>query len=312
MVGLATTLNRDADAARGGGYITEGTVAWVIKKYRDGDDYRALSAKTEAIYRRWLLEFEAKWGALPCSAITRRVAVKLKEKYAGHPSTQKHAIAVLYNVMEEARYHGQFTGDNPAARRRLKGANRRDRICSPEERRAFLAAARRHPHGKAIRLYFHLCYYTGQRPSDVTQMQWGRYNGDTIELVQEKTGTLLAVPCHRNLRRILAVAKANANSIAILAKPNGKPWTRRKLSDLAMHEVMPDAGIENLQVRDMRRTAVVALALADCNEAQIASITGHSLERTRQILETYLPRNLDLARAAIVKWEQKGRKSLTR
>ena len=307
----ATTLNRDADAARGGGYVVEGTVSWVIAKYRESDGYKKLSTSTETIYRRWLNEFEAQWGGLPCDAITRRVAIKLKEKYAGQPSTQKHATTVLYNVMEEARYWGLIQGDNPAARLRIEGSKKRDRVFSSEERWAFLRAARRHRHGDSLRLYFHLCYYTGQRPGDVTQMRWSRYNGETIELVQQKTGKLVAVPCHRNLQRILAVAKVDVNSIFILARPSGKPWQRRALSQITM-EVLTGAGVADVQVRDLRRTAVVALAEADCTEAQIAAVTGHAIEKTRQILEIYLPRNVEMARAGIAKWERNGRKSLTR
>ncbi|MCP4392938.1 MAG: hypothetical protein GY804_01515 [Alphaproteobacteria bacterium] len=52
---------------------------------------------------------------------------------------------------------------------------------------------------------------------------------------------------------------------------------------------------------DLRRTAVVRLAEAGATEAQIAAVTGHKIETTRQILETYLPRTSDMAEAAITK-----------
>ena len=114
------------------------------------------------------------------------------------------------------------------------------------------------------------------------------------------------------MRRILAAAKRKTNSVFIVSRHDGAQWDRGQLSKLAMHKVMPAAGIEDLQVRDLRRTAVVALAEADCTESQIASVTGHEIEESRQILETYLPRNLNIARAAILKWEQNGTISLTR
>jgi squalene cyclase len=41
------------------------------------------------------------------------------------------------------------------------------------------------------------------------------------------------------------------------------------------------------------------LAEAGCTVPQIAAITGHQLDRTLRILETYLPRNTEMARAAI-------------
>ena len=51
-------------------------------------------------------------------------------------------------------------------------------------------------------------------------------------------------------------------------------------------------------------TAIVLLGEAGCTEAQIAAVSGHSIEKTRQILETYLPRTTKMAEAAIRKWEQ--------
>jgi hypothetical protein len=54
---------------------------------------------------------------------------------------------------------------------------------------------------------------------------------------------------------------------------------------------------------------VVRLAEAGCTDPEIAVITGHSLERTRQILETYLPRTPEMARNAMAKWEQTGDES---
>src|SRR5262249_217872 len=55
------------------------------------------------------------------------------------------------------------------------------------------------------------------------------------------------------------------------------------------------AGIEGAQARDLRRTAMVNMALSGATAPQIASVSGHSIEATARILETYLPRNRALA-----------------
>ena len=51
--------------------------------------------------------------------------------------------------------------------------------------------------------------------------------------------------------------------------------------------------------RDLRRTAMVRMAKAGATVPQIASVSGHSIEATQRILETYLPRNRDLGEIAI-------------
>ncbi len=69
-------------------------------------------------------------------------------------------------------------------------------------------------------------------------------------------------------------------------------------------EVSNAAGVEGLQPRDLRRTACVRLAEAGCNDIQIAAISGHTIDRTRQILETYVVRTEAMGEAAIELWEQ--------
>jgi len=58
-----------------------------------------------------------------------------------------------------------------------------------------------------------------------------------------------------------------------------------------------------LQFLDLRRSAVVHLAEADCTIPQISAIPGHQLDQTTRILETYLPRTAPMAKAAIHKLE---------
>jgi integrase len=79
------------------------------------------------------------------------------------------------------------------------------------------------------------------------------------------------------------------------------------------------AGIRGLTFHDLRGTAVVTLARAECNEVQIYSITGHKPGDVRAILTAhYLPRDAKVARDAIAKLneykktrgDQKGDKNL--
>ena len=65
------------------------------------------------------------------------------------------------------------------------------------------------------------------------------------------------------------------------------------------------AGLDHLQARDLRRTAVVNMARAGATVPEIAANTGHSIHRTQYILENYLPRDAQMARAGIVKLERK-------
>ena len=89
----------------------------------------------------------------------------------------------------------------------------------------------------------------------------------------------------------------------ILASTDKRPWTPDGFR-ASWGKACKKAGIDGLTFNDLRGTAVTRLALVGCTEAQIASITGHSLRDVRSILDAhYLHRDIELARNAITKLE---------
>ena len=128
--------------------------------------------------------------------------------------------------------------------------------------------------------------------------------GDTIKLRQQKTGKLVEVPCHSELRAVLEAAKAERAGVHIVARANGTPVRRAWLTD--KFKILREAcGLERLLGRDLRRTAMCLMAEAGASETGIAAVSGHSIEQTRRILDTYIPRSVEMARGAIAKWERK-------
>ena len=47
---------------------------------------------------------------------------------------------------------------------------------------------------------------------------------------------------------------------------------------------------------------MVRMAEAGCTVPEIAAVSGHTIEQTQRILETYIPRTVTMAEAAIVKY----------
>jgi len=89
----------------------------------------------------------------------------------------------------------------------------------------------------------------------------------------------------------------------ILASTDKRPWPEDGFR-ASWGKACKKAGIAGLTFNDLRGTAVTRLALVECTEAHIASITGHSLHDVRSILDAhYLHRDPELARAAITKLE---------
>ena len=67
-------------------------------------------------------------------------------------------------------------------------------------------------------------------------------------------------------------------------------------------EIRSQAGIgKGYQYRDLRRTAVVRLALSGATVAEIVSVTGHTLKSATNILSVYLPKHTQMAEHGIAK-----------
>lgn len=69
--------------------------------------------------------------------------------------------------------------------------------------------------------------------------------------------------------------------------------------------------LHNLQRRDLRRTGMVMLALAGATIAQIAALSGHSVDQTAKIIETYIPRRGEIALAGMELWEAGARRGIS-
>ena len=135
------------------------------------------------------------------------------------------------------------------------------------------------------------------------RLPWSSYDGDKIRLKQNKTGVRVVIPVADPLKVLLN--SEPRRSPIILTQRHGKPWTADGFSS-SWRKTANRAGIGGLTFHDLRGTAVTRLALADCTEAEIATVTGHSLRDVRSTLDAnYLSGDPTLAETAIRKLESR-------
>jgi integrase len=97
----------------------------------------------------------------------------------------------------------------------------------------------------------------------------------------------------------------------ILTNSYGRPWTSDGFRT-SWSKICARAGVSGLTFHDLRGTAVVRLAIAGATVPQIASFTGHSLKDVEAILDThYLGRDIQLAKGAVLKLEQRTNCNMT-
>jgi integrase len=115
-----------------------------------------------------------------------------------------------------------------------------------------------------------LALFTGQRRSDLVKMRWDQFDGEFIEVRQQKTGELLSIPCHKALRAQLQVMPRQADTI--LVGERGKPLKPDSLT-LNFSRMLRAMGVTGYSIHGLRKNASRALAEAGCGDREIMAIT---------------------------------------
>lgn len=271
------------------------SISALVKAYLASQNWDSLKESTRRTYAIYLRELE-EIGSAPAASVKRR------------------AIHAIHDSLSRHRGNGAATGFLRASGAFFSWAVDREWIeHSPVHRikakpGGHLPAWSREQADLAQRLlpeHFRrvviLARYTGQRRGDLIALTWRAYDGQTIELVQQKTGEPLTIPCPEPLRTELDRWQANRDpSVTILTNTYGRPWTAPHLSR-ELPKALAKVGMsDDLNVHGLRKLAAAELADAGCSTHEIAAITGH---RTLSMVALYT-RSADqkrLAKAAVVR-----------
>jgi hypothetical protein len=161
---------------------------------------------------------------------------------------------------------------------RLYNASRSDRVWSDENEAAFTRVA-----SEPLRLAMILASWTGQRQGDLLRLPWSAYDGQMIRLKQSKTGAKVTIPVGAPLKAALDATKKRGP--LILMNTRGRAWTANGFH-ASWRKARMAAEVSGVTFQDLRGTAVLRLFLARGTEAEIATITGHSLWDVRSILDS--------------------------
>ena len=240
------------------------------------------------------------------------------------PTKARHLVNKLSVLMSHAT-RLTLIPVNPSLNLRIGfGVSPREEVWENEEIRTFLREAK-----GPLRLAGALLLYTAQRLADVLAMSWdqvdtkddGRtwatvshYEEDSAggkdrqwaKLRQQKTRALVTFPVHRDLRTILHEVPEKDRHGPIIKSPRKEEiWSGRNFAR-AWDACEQRAGLEGSgkQRRDLRRTAMCLMSIAGATDQQVAAVSGHSIEQTRQILATYIPRLGAIAAGGIAAWEK--------
>jgi integrase len=279
-----------------------GVLQSILTQYQQSDDFHRLAESTRRGYAAHIARIEQEFGDLPLQAFsdrrTRGLFRAWRDKVAISSRRQAdYRWSVLALILAWGVDRG-LVDVNPCEKGgRVYRGTRADKIWTLDDETNFLAKAPAHLHLPLL-----LALWTGQRQGDLLRLPWSGYDGNHIRLRQGKTGMRVSIPVGAPLKEALDAATKRCP--VILTNTDGKPWTSDGFRS-SWRKACLAAGVVGVTFNDLRGTAVTRLALAGCTEAEIATITGHSLRDVRSILDShYLHRDPALADSAIRKLEK--------
>jgi integrase len=290
--------------------LPSGSLLSVLVKFENTAEFCSLAARTKADYKKIIdRKIIPEFGDFPLAALIDKRARGIFKGWRDRlalksPRQADYAWVVLARVLSVGRDRG-WIDFNPCEKGgRLYHGTRADKIWTAAQVEAFLQAP---PHLLAPLM---LALWTGQREGDLLNLLRFAYDGSHIRLVQSKSirlGNLkkarrVCIPVGAPLKAMLDAMPRRSDE-HILLNLYGQPWTEDGFRS-SWRKECNRLGIVGVTFNDLRGTAVTRLAIAGCTEAQIATITGHSLGQVRSIMDAhYLHRHPELGQQAIRKLE---------
>ncbi len=301
-IAQARALNDEIEREKGvpDKKIKHGTVAWLIRQFKDDHRYRTKQPKTRQGYDQNMAIIERVFGDVPAASMTRpALNVFYNKMHKRTPWQANAALTMLRRLLFFAIERGLIVV-NPASKMEMAGNPPRQEKWEDADLAKFLPTAKaRRP---SIWLATILGAELGQREADILKLRRQDLVVRGFHVIQNKGGAVVEVPCSARLRDALAEVPREPGFL-IVSETTGRPYVKFNFTHV-FAAIRAEAGLEGLRFQDLRRTCVVNLARAGCTPPEIAAVTGHKIDTVVDILETYLPRDGVMAANAIAKLDR--------
>jgi integrase len=296
-----------------------GTFGALIAVYKASPEWAALAESTRTDWTRYLNVIVTAWGENQVRAVEPHHVLALRDAYADVPPADPRQHTKPLDQYRDRRASADnllralssvLSWSIPRNWRPDNPCDHVKKFHSGEGYPAWPMRAIEHFEKHAPAHLWQVAafaLYTGQRQGDVLSMLRSHISGGEVRVVQEKTRKLLWIPLHRDLRTVMEVM--SRTSTHLLTNSNGTPWTqdgfRASWQTEMSRRIYAPLRRHRLVFHGLRKSAVVMLLEAGCTTAEVAAITGQTLQMVEHYAEQVSQRRL--GRTAILKWEQAKR-----
>lgn len=287
------------------GINESGTLKALIIDYFSSQNFASKAPRTQKDYRKYVKYIEDKFGSMPIQALNdKRIRgdfITWRDDLAKQsPRLADHCLNLLKAILKLAADKNLIEVSYAHGIPNVYNGNRSDKIWLPEQVEAILKCSK-----PCIQRAILFALNTGQRAGDLRMLKWNEnIKNGMITLRPSKTkrlgssGRLVTFPQTPALAKL--IQDIPRDSEYVLTNASGQPWDRLYFSQEFV-AARKAANIEGLTFNDFRGTAVTTLWEAGAPEAEIASITGHSLKSVGDILDRYTGRTSKMSANAMTK-----------
>lgn len=187
------------------------------------------------------------------------------------------SIVLNYSIRYEAIQH------NPMSLVKKSQPKQRKVKWTSDQVKLFLDTAYSDFKWRSIGLIFHMAYEWAQRVGDMRNLKWESIDFDNkrMDLEQSKRGAEVHLPIGDNLLKMLIQQKEDFNFqeyVAPRTTPKNNVYSNYTINEIHKlnNEVKEEANLpKELQVRDLRRTAITEMVEAGVDLVSIMQVSGH-------------------------------------
>lgn len=193
------------------------------------------------------------------------------------PASVNRELACLSHLINYAKRHGRYFGDNPVSiSKLLPENNKKERILTSIEEELLINNS-----SKYLEAILICALNTGMRKNEIITLRWHNVdmekNTITIEHTNTKNKKTRKIPINSKLRKTLFEQKIKVGSSNyVFLSSKGKPYKRHDSLNQAFKSARDKAGIINLRFHDLRHTSATRMIETDASIVAVSKILGHA------------------------------------
>lgn len=304
--------------------VERGTFQWLTEKYQEDETwYKDKSPMTKDDIDRAFKRINEEIGQQFVAAFRKRHARalynKLLEKYTVSAAEKAHKWFV--NLMWYATEIG-VRDDNPAQKMKIKKTEDRKIVWKESEVKDVIQWCLKGGKDKfgnpiqprpSIALAVAIAYDTSLPQGDILRLMKNQWDGTAFTVAQQKqrSGNALYLPVSEFTRDMinnlpqdqLFIIVSEETGRPYLDDPKGNSRSQRKIFGRIFARYKKRAGVEGKHFHDIRRTALTELGNRGATEAEIVSMSGHTMGS--RVIKTYVRPDKTAAENATAKrWKK--------